>query len=383
MTSFKLYYATNRNHEGKDQWKPDSYGTKFGNDGMENLRFGFVTLTADDKKISKFLNTDMKECGNGDGEGLSGYLSKCAKSAKIMAYDEKIDKNIVEADQKKIKLGSAAAFSDLQSLMLASSDVLVYIHGFNVSWNDAVGSALSLQIMLKNKRADEKQNVVVVLFTWPSDGMALPLVSYKSDRTEARGSGAAVGRALLKTRDFLVKLRRQAKGKQGICDQDIHLLCHSMGNYLLQEVLQRISDYTPGNALPRIFEHVFLCAPDVDDDTLELGQPLNKVDQIANSVTIYHNKGDVAMVVSDYTKGNPERLGRAGAAHPGSLHNKVHQVDCTPVVSGFVEHGYYLVGNVISDIRCSIDGWEQNDGSRKRYQSDMQNNVWEMEPENL
>ena len=384
MALLKLYYATNRNHKGDDRWSPDSYGKKFSNDGMENLRFGYVTVKANDKKLSKYLKADMKECGYGDGEGLSKHLSECAtKSAKIKAYNEDINKKIVEADQKKIKLGSAGVFSDLQSLMLATSDVLVYIHGFNVSWNDAVGSALSLQIMLQNKSKDKKQNVVVILFTWPSDGMALPLVSYKSDRSEARGSGAAVGRALLKTRDFLIKLRHTAGNKKGRpCNQDIHLLCHSMGNYLLQEVLQRISDYTPSNAMPRIFEHVFLCAPDVDDNVLESGQPLNKIDQIANSVTIYHNKGDAAMLVSDYTKGNPERLGRAGAAHPGSLHNKVHQVDCTPVVSGLVEHSYYLNGNVLFDIRCSIDGWEHGD-SEKRYQSGTHDNVWEMEPENL
>ncbi len=137
-------------------------------------------------------------------------------------------------------------------------------------------------------------------------------------------------------------------------------------------------DFTPGNTLPRIFEHVFLCAPDVDDTALESDRPLEKIDQIARNITIYHNRGDVAMVISDYTKGQPERLGGAGAAHPGLLHNKVHQVDCTPVVHGLVEHSYYLVGNVSSDIRSSIDGWNQNDERRQRIQSGTQNNVWMM-----
>ena len=45
------------------------------------------------------------------------------------------------------------------------------------------------------------QPVRVVLFTWPSDGMALPLVSYKSDRSEAKGSGYAFARGLLKPRN--------------------------------------------------------------------------------------------------------------------------------------------------------------------------------------
>ena len=139
-----------------------------------------------------------------------------------------------------------------------------------------------------------------------------------------------------------------------------------------------MSDHTPGTSLPRIFEHVFLCAPDVDDTALESGQPLERISQIARNVTIYHNRGDVAMVISDYTKGQPERLGGAGAAHPILLHNKVHQVDCTPIVHGFVEHSYYLVGNVLKDIRLSIDGINQENKQKRNRESGAQRNIWVM-----
>ena len=64
MVELKLYYATNRNHIG-NRWHPKSYGTKFSNDGMENLRFGLVRVSADDKIISKHLTTKMKDCGVG------------------------------------------------------------------------------------------------------------------------------------------------------------------------------------------------------------------------------------------------------------------------------------------------------------------------------
>ncbi len=262
--------------------------------------------------------------------------------------------------------------------MMKASDVLIYIHGFNVSWHDAVGAALALQTMLRSK-GDPNQNVVVALFSWPSDGLALPWVSYKSDRSEAQGSGAAFGRALLKTRDFLIGLSDCAKnGGEPLCGQDIHLLCHSMGNFLLQGAISRLSSFSGSQTLPRIFEHVFLCAADVDDDALEAGNPLEKIDRIARSVTLYHNRGDTAMVVSDFTKGQPERLGGAGAARPGQLHNKISQVDCSPVVHGLVEHSYYLVGNILEDIRASIDGLDQKDTTRKRKPHNLQSNVWIM-----
>ena len=377
MTQLILYYATNRNHRGP-QWAPTSYGKKFSNDGMENLRFGVVKVKASETEIQKYLKKKMGNCGVGDGEKLSEYLTECASSADIEAFEEKIDKKRSEITQKP-KLGSSRTFTELQEIMKSSCDVLIYIHGFNVSWYEAVGSALSLQTMLQNTGETKKKNIVVVLFTWPSDGSALPFVSYRSDRSEAQGSGAAVGRALLKTRDYLIKLRGKANDeKNELCKQEIHLACHSMGNFLLQEILSRISDFTPGNALPRIFEHVFLCAPDVDDNALEAGQPLEKINQITRNVTIYHNRGDVAMVISDYTKGNPERLGGAGAAHPGLLHNKVHQVDCTPVVHGLVEHSYYLVGNVLKDIRLNIDGVAMESAKRARKNDGKQKNVWKM-----
>lgn len=384
MARYKLFYATNRNHLGADRWHPKAYGTKFSQDGIENLRFGVLDVEADEARVAGFLAAPMPDCGHGDGEELAEYLAKCAAKATIRAYRESISPDIAEAAQPAVRLGSQAMFADVMELMRTSSDVLIYIHGFNVSWAEAVGSALALQLMLGSRStADPGQQVVVVLFTWPSDGMALPWVSYKSDRSEAAGSGAAVGRAFLKVRDFLADLRDRAKkGGQKLCGQDIHLMCHSMGNFLLQNALARIADFTPGQVLPRLFEHIFLCAPDVDDTVLEDDQPLARVDQLARQVTIYHNRGDQAMVVSDYTKGQPERLGGTGAAHPALLHNKVHQVDCTPVAQGLIEHSYYQAGNVNADIRASIDGWAQDDPRRLRSRSSSLDNVWAMRPGN-
>jgi esterase/lipase superfamily enzyme len=376
MTELRLFYATNRNHLGGDRWHPDGYGKKFSDDGVENLRFGRVLAKVDESKIAKFLEKDCGSMGQGDGEGLIKYLAKCAESADILAYREKINRSVAEDQQENIKLGSQGAFSDLQTIMRQQSDVLLFIHGYNVSWTNAVGTALSLQTMLNaSPERDAEQQVQVVLFTWPSDGMALPFVSYKSDRSEAAGSGNAIGRGILKVRDFLASLRRS---DEELCKQDLHLLCHSMGNYLLENALERCDAFTPGNALPRIFEHIFLCAPDVDDTALEEGHPLGRAHELARSVSVYHNRGDAALVISDFTKGNPDRLGSNGPARPAHVHNKVHQVDCTPLVKGLVEHSYYLVGHVNADIRMSIDGIPHDDPSRHRNRLGVMGNQWEM-----
>lgn len=373
-----LFYATNRRHVGNDQWHPTGYGTTFSLDGLENLRFGKLTLDADDATIAACLGEVI--CGGkGDGEKLSEHLASCARKARIEAYLESIpDRELSERDQHKVVLGSQAMFDDIQQTMAESTDVVIYIHGFNVSWQNAVGSAVALQVMLNataERERDASQKVAVVLFSWPSDGKALPFVSYKSDRTEAKTSGYAFGRGILKLRDFLMKLKKNGP----LCGQDIHLLCHSMGNFVLQSALQRLAEFSPGTVMPKMFDQVFLCAPDVDDDVLELGKPMVRLPEVANCITIYHNRGDKAMYVSDYTKGNPERLGTNGAAHPTLLHNKINQVDCTPVVTaGFVEHSYYIDGLVNADIRLSTDGCAPGDPRRKRRLMGSQPNVWQM-----
>jgi esterase/lipase superfamily enzyme len=382
MAEYRLYFATNRRHQGSDRWSPDSYGPRFSDDGVENLRFGLVTIQADEAEVAAFLTKDLEIGGTGDGEGLAGHFAECAREARIEAFVENLLTKDGKQRLKNPRLGSERLFADLEQTMRDNSDVLIYIHGFNVSWHEAVGAALALQTMLQQATSrDPAQRVAVVLFTWPSDGMALPWTSYRSDRTEAEGSGGAVGRALLKARDYLAALQdRTAEPKsRKPCGQEIHLLCHSMGNFLLQHALARIAVFAEGRALPRLFQHIFLCAPDVDDDALEPSQPLGRLHELARNVTLYHNRGDLAMVISDYTKGNPDRLGGTGAARPSLIHNKIHQVDCTPIVRGIAEHSYYLSGHVAADIRASVDGWSQEDDRRRRRREDATRNVWSMQ----
>lgn len=380
MKTLRLYYATNRKHEGTGRWEPTGYGTRFSDDGAENLRFGRVELDVDEALLKKHLSARLKGMGVGNGTALGDALKPLIPQARIKAYPEEIDGSKPESLQPGAKFGSRAMFADLKEAMMKSSDVLIYIHGFNVSWSDAVASAMALQEQL-NRRDEGKprQDVLVVLFTWPSNGKSLPYVSYKSDRSDARASGGAVGRAFLKMRDFLQEiLTRDAAGSDVACRQELHLLCHSMGNYVLQSALDRMYEFTPGNAFPRMFEHIFLCAPDVDDTVLEPGQPMGAVHELAQHVTVYSNKGDVAMYVSDYTKGHPERLGHRGPARPTMVHNKVHSVDCSPIVSGIVEHSYYMDGTVNQDIRYSIASLPFDASLRRRGRDRDLPNVWKM-----
>lgn len=387
-----LYFATNRAHEGTDRFQPTRYGKRFSSDGMENLRFGRISFKADAAKVSALLATAPNpRIGRGDGESLQGYFAACAKATqRIQAYEESIpNSGVNEKAQAAVKLGSKAMFADLGADMQAGRDLLVLVHGFNVSWEEAVGTAAAFEAVLNRfdpaiDSGTTFQPVRVVLFTWPSDGMALPYVSYKNDRADARGSAGAFGRALLKLRDHLHSLGREARQSDSriaalrtqmagkplaeidravaqldstqLCAQKIHLLAHSMGNYVLQCALERLFEYSPGPTLPRLFDQVVMAAADVDDNVFEAGQEMAQLHQVAQSVLVLHNSNDSALKVSDYTKGNPDRLGQSGAAHPQLLHHKIYQVDCAALVSGLTQHSYYTNGLVARDIRLALQG---------------------------
>lgn len=407
-----IYFATNRAHDGAERFRPKRYGKRFSSDGMENLRFGRVDFDADEGEVGKLLEQVRAHTGAGDGEALQDYFAKRVKaSQRISCYEEAIpDAGVNEKAQgAAVKLGSAALFADLQADMQLGRDLLVLVHGFNVSWEEAVATAAAFEAVVN--RADPQldagrpvQSVRVLLFTWPSDGSALPWTSYKSDRSDARGTAGALGRALLKLRDQLHALGRELRqnsvavrqlrahlaGRPAaeidravaqleateICGQKLHLLAHSMGNYVLQNAIERVFDFSPGNQLPRLFDSVFLCAPDVDDDVFERPEGLGRVHQIAQAVAIYHNPGDTALKISDYTKGNPDRLGQRGAARPQVLHQKVYQVDCAALVSGLTQHSYYTNGRVARDIRLALQGLTPAERGLQRSSSGLAANTW-------
>jgi len=52
MKEPSLYYATNRKHVGSDRWNPTAYGKNFSDDGAKNLRFGWLSLSTDEKILA-------------------------------------------------------------------------------------------------------------------------------------------------------------------------------------------------------------------------------------------------------------------------------------------------------------------------------------------
>jgi esterase/lipase superfamily enzyme len=331
----RVYFATNRNPDDSDN--PKDFGNHFSPNGLTDLRFGWAEVS---------------------GPDLDTY--------ELTVAPESLDVGLEKAKANDLSgqvLGSAAVFEAVkQEMTELKQDCVIFIHGFNVAFREAIQRTAQL------KQFYGGAPMTYFLFTWPSDGSMLPFKAYASDRDDARASGVALGRGLQKFASFLHGTR-----PQDFCGQSVHLIAHSMGNYALRWALQAIKA-SSGRGLRRLLEQILLFAADEDDDAFELDHKFLSLPDMARRVTVYHNSGDKALVVSDFTKGNPDRLGAGGPRNSRALPDKVSVVNCEPVV-GFTKdptgHQYYRLNKTVRQDVLSVLGGEEPQAIRTReYQPD-------------
>lgn len=324
MAKLRIFFATNRNYLPVDDVAV--FGGQFNPDGIAALRFGWADYDAAQGKPLQtvFVYPDPKP------EPGSPAAPPPAATAKV---------------------GSGAFLDDLRVTMRdGCTDTVIFIHGFNVSFVDALnaGGALASQITIGGKPIN------VVVFSWPSDGKAVPYMSYYSDREDARTCGAALARTYLKLYDFMLRL-----DPEDYCDRSLHLLAHSMGNYVLRNGLQALRAKDPTKVV-RLFNQIVLAAPDEDDDAFDTDEKLRLLPGLGRRVTVYYNQKDKALLISDKTKGNPDRLGSDGPRMLDLLPKKVFVIDCSRVAGEgdpLVQHSYFInCRPVAADLKATLEG---------------------------
>jgi esterase/lipase superfamily enzyme len=312
----RVYFATNRNYLPDN--KLEVFGKTFNPDGVAALRFGYAEF--------------------GDGK----------RPESVEVYPEEATENgfVVKGSDRFLK--------DLHRAMAGErSDTLTFIHGFNVSFMGALaaGAELAREVRIDGRALN------IVVFSWPSDGTAVPLMSYYSDREDARVSGPALARAFLRLKQFVT----EDLAKDDYCQRCLHLMAHSMGAYVLRNGLQAVIAKDP-KSLVRLFDQILLAAPDEDDDTFENDQKLKLLPAIGRQVTVYFNPRDRALLISDKTKANPDRLGSDGPRLIDLLPKKVVLVDCrniATVADEVIQHSYYINSRAVSqDIASVLLGME-------------------------
>jgi esterase/lipase superfamily enzyme len=171
----------------------------------------------------------------------------------------------------------------------ANRDILVFVHGFNVSLDDA-------RFRLAQIVADGHFGGVPVLFTWPSGGNAL---AYSSDKERATAS-----------RDALEALLQALSTTPGV--GRIHILAHSMGTWLAMEALRQGAIAGRADLAGHLGE-IMLAAPDIDLAVFE-GQ-MGRLGPDAH-VSVFVSADDRALSLSSALVGARPRLGGLDLRQP-------------------------------------------------------------------
>ncbi len=165
-------------------------------------------------------------------------------------------------------------------------DVLVYVHGFNTSLDEA-------RFRLAQIVVDTRFGGVPVLFTWPSRAQ---LLAYGADKEAAMASRAAL-RNLFQTIAATPGVGR------------VQIIAHSMGTWLTMEALDEAA-LSGSPDLHGKLGNVMLAAPDIDLSVFR--EQLASLDP--SRFSVYVSKDDRALQLSAGLQGDR----RLGSLDPGS-----------------------------------------------------------------
>ena len=188
----------------------------------------------------------------------------------------------------RMTLAEAKANFDRRVRAVPGRRVLVFVHGFNTRFEEAVYRFAQIVY-------DSNVKVAPVLFTWPSGGN---VTDYVYDRDSAMYS-----------RDALEKVL------QAIADDpnvgSISILAHSMGNYVLVESLRQMSIRDRG--LPSKIRDVMLASPDIDVDVFRRQIATIDASPRTTQFTLFVSRDDRALGLSSLIA---RELDPAGLARP-------------------------------------------------------------------
>ncbi|MCP8937835.1 alpha/beta hydrolase [Alsobacter sp. SYSU M60028] len=182
--------------------------------------------------------------------------------------------------------------------------VLVFIHGYNTKFEEAVYRFAQIV-------NDSGFKGVPVLFTWPSRGA---LLDYPYDRESAVFS-----------RDDLEATLDDIATKTGV--RKIDVLAHSMGNFLFVETLRQATIRGNGTFHGKIGQ-IMLAAPDIDIDVFR--RQLMVIGQLKLPITVFVSRDDKALNFSRMVWGSQVRAGAYTVSDPAVM-EKLREANITVI----------------------------------------------------
>jgi len=198
---------------------------------------------------------------------------------------EGLDADSVEriAIAQRDRIDARAFRSKLRALVGQSGEVVVFVHGYNTKYHEAV-------FRLGQIALDSQFSGAAVLFSWPSEGVT---PGYLHDRESATFS-----------RDRLEEVVRLVAATPGV--RKIHLIAHSMGCWLTAEMLRQAKirgDMEFGGKLG----NVLLASPDIDAEVFR--SQFDVIGKRNPPIVVTASSEDKALAVSSLLAGDNPRVG--------------------------------------------------------------------------
>jgi esterase/lipase superfamily enzyme len=209
----------------------------------------------------------------------------------------------------------------LADLEAADRVLLVYLHGYNVSFDEAAVRAAQIGFDLKVPGE-------TAFFSWPSHGSAH---LYHADRERIEASETQIA-------DFLT----QASTATGA--RAVHIIAHSMGNRGLARAIQQITAKASAQGGVR-FGQIVLAAPDID---VAAFRDLAAIyPSISEHTTMYVSARDRALELSRWL----QKSDRAGYTPPVTVVPEIDTIEVTDIDLTMLGHAYYAQAEpVLRDI---------------------------------
>ncbi len=235
---------------------------------------------------------------------------------------------VLRAD--RMDLAQAKANFDTRIKRTPGRRVLIFVHGFNTRFEEAVYRFAQIV-------HDARVNVAPVLFTWPSGGTVTDYVYDRDSAVYSRDALEVVLQALVKDPNV----------------DSISILAHSMGSYLAIESLRQMSIRDRGLS-PKI-QDVMLASPDIDVDVFR--RQIAEIDAGPRPAqfTLFIARDDRALGLSSFLARDSTRL---GSLDPNKEpyrsileQGRVQVIDLTGTASNdFTNHGKFASGDVVGAI---------------------------------
>jgi esterase/lipase superfamily enzyme len=222
-----------------------------------------------------------------------------------------------------IKSVEAIPVGESFSAGAARRDVLVYIHGFNQSFETAALDAARLSDGLSFRGE-------TMLFSWPSKNS---LMNYIYDRESA-----------LWSRDALESMIDELVADPSV--GRIHIVAHSMGTMVAVESLRQLYDRRGGSMTSR-FGAIVLASPDIDMDSFT--SSVARVGSLGRKITVLTVANDRALGAMRDMAGGVTRVGIAEKPRLEALGIRV--IDASNYDGGGLNHDLFLTN---AEVRQAI-----------------------------